>query len=250
MKVAIPILNNQISPCFDSAKKFEITTIEKSVVNDTQFVSCSTMGGVIRVRLLRLYEVQTLICNGIKNFYRNNLSAFGISVIPNVSKQKDEAINDFINGKLKFTDSRNSLSEYNKYVSHDGLVETARALFENNGYSVSTNCIEDSCLIDLVAKISCPVCGKNINVAICCGAQTYRPDQEIREFYHISKAQYDSRVYVYLNNPQIEKKCREYGIDLLSPGSSESIKSKTGKSLLPLLSNPIEGHEKAFYAYE
>jgi hypothetical protein len=94
--------------------------------------------------------------------------------------------------------------------------------------------------------MNCPVCGKQILVAICCGAQIYKADQEIEEFHHNTKTQYDARVYVYLMNPQLEKSCYDYGIEFLSPESTDKFLSQKGSSLIPILKRPIEGHEKAY----
>jgi hypothetical protein len=126
------------------------------------------------------------------------------------------------------------------------LVKWAKELFESHGYEVLPCHGEDTYLIDLIARLKCPLCKKNIEVAICCGAQTYRADQEIREFHHHARTHYNAFVYVYLTNPQLEKSCSEYGINFLSPeinqlGTKEKLKSK-----IPILKIPIEGHEKAF----
>jgi predicted Fe-Mo cluster-binding NifX family protein len=246
MNVAIPILNEQIAPCFDAAKTFQVIIIENDKIVSSRTVKCFAKEGFMRIRLLRLYEINALICNGIKSFYRDQLTAMGITVIPNVNSSKDDAVNLFLQDKLVEYNINQSITQEINLVSHENLVAWAKELFENKGYSVSAYQGDDSFLIDLVAKIKCPVCNKQITIAICCGAQTYNADQEIREFYHTAKTQYDTRVYVYLTNPKIEQSCDEYGIDFLSPEKLSQPVSSGNRSLLPLLSIPVEGHEKAF----
>ena len=246
MNVAIPRLNEFIAPCFEAAKCFEIISIKNGKLASTKTINCSASEGFFRIRLLQLHHVNTLICNGIKNFYRDHLLSLGISVIPNVNYSIGEAINLFLDGKLISSENSNFEVAECGSASHEDLVSWAKEIFEGNGYLVSS-CFEDeSFLIDLIARMKCPVCGKQIQVAICCGAQTYRADQEIREFHHSTKTQFDARVYVNLTNPKLAKSCSEYGIDFLSPETVESYLTNNSNSLIPVLQRPVEGHEKAF----
>ena len=73
MNVAIPKLNNNVAPCFEVAKAFEIIEIKNNNVVSSKTVDCPAGEGFKRVRLLHLHDIETLICNGIKEFYRNQL---------------------------------------------------------------------------------------------------------------------------------------------------------------------------------
>jgi hypothetical protein len=150
-----------------------------------------------------------------------------------------------LNGQLKSPDDRQKRIESNNIVSHEELTKWAQTLFESNGYSVSPCLDYDSSLVNLIAVMSCPICHKKIEVAICCGAQIYRVDQEIQEFHHLAKNRYDARVYVYLTNPQIAKSCNEYGITFISPEMTDLQLKGMKKSVIPILQKPIEGHENA-----
>jgi predicted Fe-Mo cluster-binding NifX family protein len=247
MNVAIPILNNQIAPCFEAARQFEIHSVQNKKIVSSKTIKCLANEAFIRIRLLRLYEVHTLICNGIKNFYRDQLIALGVSVIPNINKPVAVALDLFLHGELKFYVNTGITSECKQFVSHDDLVRWAEELFKDNGYSVSLLHDEDSYLIDLIAKLDCPVCGRQIKIAICCGAQIYKAEQEIKEFHHNTKTQFNARVYVYLMNPELEKSCSDYGIEFLSPESNLVGTEKIINPVIPILQRPVEGHEKAFY---
>ncbi len=246
MKVAIPELNDMIAPCFEAAKQFYIAIINNSKITHSETVRCYCSEGFMNIRILRLHKVHTLICNGIKSFYKDQLRAMGIQVIPNVNDSIQRSIDRFIKNELPCITSLNYNKCCSNAVSHDELVSWAKHLFENAGYKLSVFHEDNSFLIDLVAEIECPVCNKIIKVAVCCGAQTYRADQEIREFHHTTKTQYNARVYVYLTDPQLEKSCNEYGIDFLSPEIDCKEFKKGSKSLIPILNRPVEGHEKAF----
>ena len=246
MNLAIPILKNQIAPCFEAAKQFELVVIKNKRIISKRTVNCLSGEGFLRVRLLRLYEINSLICNGIKNFYRDQLLALGISVIPNINQSIEDALNNFLIGELKSIDNIHTDVHSSELVSHEDLVKWAKDLFTKKGYSVATYSEDESFLIDLVAKINCPVCNKEIKVAVCCGAQIYSAEQEIKEFHHTTKTQFDARVYVYLKNPALEKSCVDYGIDYLSPEKTDVKLKIQNKLIIPILSRPIEGHEKAF----
>lgn len=235
-----------ITSCFNAAKQFEIVVIKNKKILSSKSVKCFGSEEFQRVRLLRLYEIHTLICNGIKNFYRDQLLSIGINVIPNVNDSIKGALTRFLAGELDSYDSTQYEAKSNSIVSHDKLANWAKKLFEDNGYSVSSCTEHDSYLVDLVAEIQCPVCCKKIDVAICCGAQIYRVDQEIKEFHHIAKTRYNARVYVYLTDPQIAKSCDDYGINFISPEMNHIKYREKNKSIIPILQKPIEGHEKAF----
>ena len=246
MNVAIPVLHGQIAPCFEAAKQFQIVSTKNKKIITTRKVCCIVREGFIQVRLLRLNDVHTLICNGIKSFYKDQLSSMGIVVIPNINLSVANALDLFLAGKLKVPNTLQLDIQSNDFVSHEELVSWAEKFFSSKGYSVSIFPEDGSFLIDLVASINCPLCGKKIEVAICCGAQIYRADQEIKEFHHATKTQYDARVYVYLTNPLLEKSCDEYGIEFLSPEIIDKNFIGGSKNLIPILRRPVEGHEKAF----
>jgi len=246
MNVAIPRLNKFVAPCFEAAKCIEIFDVSNGIISSSKTIQCSASDAVFRIKLFQLYEIQTLICNGIKNFYLDQLKSAGVVVIPKINETVENAINLFLRGKLNESTTIELNAEIEDSVSHEDLVKWAKELFIENGYSVSSSSADESLLIDLVAKIKCPICGKQIEVAICCGAQTYRADQEIREFHHLARTQFDAHVYVYKTNPRLEKCCYEYGIDFLSPDKPDNMETCSNKTVIPILQIPIKGHEKAF----
>jgi len=246
MNIAIPKQNLAIASCFNAAKQFELVVIKNKRILSTKSVACEGSEDVQRVRLLRLHEIHTVICNGIKNFNRDQLLAIGINVISNVNDSVEGALNSFLAGELDLYNSTHHESGINNIVSHDELLAWAKKLFKDNGFSVSLCTEHDYCLVDLVAEIQCPLCCKKIDVAICCGAQIYRVDQEIKEFHYIAKTRYNARVYVYLSDPKIEKSCDDYGINFISPEMKHFNDRDENKSKIPILQKPIEGHEKTF----
>jgi predicted Fe-Mo cluster-binding NifX family protein len=244
MNVAIPKFNNNVAPCFEVAKAFEIIKIENDKVISSKTVDCPAGEGFKRVRLLHLFEIETLICNGIKEFYRHQLAAIGIAVIPDINDSIDQVLVRFIANELPVYKNDIIKSQDKFDVSHDDLISWARELFETNGYSVAVNPSKDTFLLDLIAEIQCPLCNKSIKVAVCCGGHTYRPDQEIKEFHHSVKSPYNVLAFIYIDSPQIAKSCSEYGIEFISPGKINLIKENSNAMDVPIFSGPIEGHDK------
>jgi len=212
----------------------------------SQTVSCTGCEGFGRIRLLQKYNVNVLICSGIKSFYRDLLESSGLTVIDNISIDADKALKRYLDGKIKLQNHKDNLDEFSCEIPHEDLVCWARELFESHGFSVTKLDEETLFPVDLVAAINCPVCRKQIKVAVCCGAHTYRADQEIREFHHLAASIYHAKVYVYPGNPRVKKSCREYNIQLIDPDSEGTNRDQTITDKIPLLEYPVTNHEKAF----
>jgi len=244
MKVAIPTLSSLIAPCFEAATTFFIATVSDQTIQDARTLTCEGSNGFRRVRLMRLHDVDTLVCNGIKNHYRDMLTASGLCVICRISVTVDQAIRDLIDGRL--AESRNAVdqSEVACAMPHCQLLEWAKELFIQNGYSVSSGPGEDAFPVDIVAETICPECHRPVRVAICCGAHAYRSITEITEFHHATRSDYHARVYISPANPTIESYCRDYGIELVDPGRTEISDRQTGGKRLPILKGAIHDHER------
>ena len=161
MNVAIPKINDTIASCFEVAKHFIIIEIENGKTLSSKIVECHGIEDFQRVRLLRLYEISILICNGINRFYRDQLSSLGINVIPNINGNIENAVKNFLEGKLYFTDQIHNTNQSDRIVSHDELIKWTKELFEEYGYIVIRTPDSNTSLIDLVAKLNCPVSKKD-----------------------------------------------------------------------------------------
>ncbi|MCK4462528.1 MAG: hypothetical protein KAW46_12035 [candidate division Zixibacteria bacterium] len=244
MKVAIPQLGPVIAPCFEAATTFFIASEVSGQLENIQTVKCIGSEGYRRVRLMRVHEVDTLICNGIKNLYRDMLVASGVRVISRISATVEQALADLRSGSLvasrQAPDSGDTVCD----MPRRELLEWARRLFEQRGYVVTLVPGEDAFLIDMIAEISCPQCGRPVRVAICCGAHAYRSTIEITEFHHNTRLDYHARVYVSPSNPTIETCCHDYGIELVDPSVDGAMDVETGSRRLPILKGQIRDHER------
>jgi len=245
-KVAIPILDEALAPCFEVARFFMICDISDPKEITTRIEKCVGCEGFGRVRFLQENDVSVLICNGIKSFYRDLLITSGIRVISNISLSANDALISFLANELKFDESAIALSPVLNPIPRDDLVCWARELFSSNGYRISEIEGPSHSLIDFVAEINCPVCGKLIRIAACCGAHTYNFAQEIKHFHYSTSANYQARVYIYAANSELVQTCREYDVELIDPEAEDDFMDKPAIGRIPILRNPVQGHEKAF----
>jgi predicted Fe-Mo cluster-binding NifX family protein len=245
MKIAIPTYKDDIAPCFEAACYFLIVATDGRRETSAKIVQCSDSGGIGRVRFLRDNDITTLICNGIKGHFRGMLQAAGVAVISNIGYPAREALDLYMNGKFGDRPEKILPSDYACGILLEDLICWTKDLFESSGYTIKCGTDTGPFPIDLIAEIPCPVCLNPIRVAICCGAHMYRPDKEIREFYHAAGSNYHVRVYVHPENSEMKSCCHEFGIELLDPYTDPSASSKSFASGLPLLQGVIEGHEKA-----
>jgi len=245
IKIAIPQLDDSVAPRFEAARSFLIAETSGGQILSTRIIECDGPEGYRRIRMLQIHRATVLICNGINSSYRDMLTVSGVTVVPKVSGRVDYALGRYLEGKLLPEENHSYEATERCAIPHTDLVNCARRLFEAHGYVVTLGPGPDSFLIDLVAEIPCPVCDRRVKVAICCGAHTYRADQEITEFHHATPTGYNARVYVSPPTPPIEKCCREYGIQLVDPAQVAETTDDLSTSLIPLLSGPVTDHEQA-----
>jgi predicted Fe-Mo cluster-binding NifX family protein len=246
MTVAIPQYLDDIAPCFEAANSFLISTTEEGEESSPKIVRCSLCDGLTQVRLMRENGVDVLVCNGIKRVFRDMLQNDGVMVITNITFPVEQALKMFYRGELKSCARPDAETDYCPRISLNDLICWAKDLFESHGYSVRSGPALAPFLIDLVAEIGCPQCGKKIRVAVCCGAHIYRGDQEIRQFHLSTGINYDARVYVHPATSELVECCREYGIGFIDPDSEPAPRKADARKYIPLLTSAIPGHETAF----
>ncbi|MBN2227712.1 MAG: hypothetical protein JW763_10140 [candidate division Zixibacteria bacterium] len=190
-------------------------------------------------------KAEVLICNGIKEFYRQLLQSSGVTVIDNVSLTITAALERYLEGNLRSGPHTEALTETSCQIPHKDIVCWARELFESHGYQVSLAKDKTTFPIDMIACMPCPMCGKTICVAVCCGAHMYRIDNEIREFHHRARATCQAEVYIHPSHPSVIKRCQEYGIQLIDPNAETANLDRVVAGRIPLLTRPIPGHENA-----
>ena len=245
-RIAMPILDESIAPCFEVARLFMISEIGNGRETLTKVENCAGCEGFGRVRFLQENHVDVLICNGIKSFYRDLLIASGIKVISDVNLPSNEALNRYASKNLQATKNTPACATFHGNIPHEDLVCWAKDLFGSHGYKVTALDSHASSLVDFIAEMKCPLCSKSVRVAVCCGAHSYNYSQELKHFHYSTSSNYHARVYVYSATEELSQSCREYDIELIDPESEDILPGNEAGNRFPILRNPIEGHEKAF----
>jgi len=101
MKVAIPLFGNWISPRFGFSPEMWILTIEKGKVVSQERISMAGLALPQWFNQLSSRGVDSIICGGIDGFCHRQLENLGISVIPEIAGEANEALSLFLNGKLQ-----------------------------------------------------------------------------------------------------------------------------------------------------
>jgi predicted Fe-Mo cluster-binding NifX family protein len=246
MIVAIPTYQGAVAPCFEVARTFYIIRVEDNRVCSETRIDAGGCEGFGRIQLLKDRHTDVLICNGIKRFYRDLLQATGILIVSEVSESIQTALADFLHGKLTPDNKPDDSLKFENDVPLDDLICWTRELFRAHGYAVSPGHERAPFPIDLIAEISCPICAKKIRVAICCGAHTYRPEQEIQLLHQVTTARYDAKVYVHNATAAVQKCCAQYGVELIDPDARFATRDQVTPGRIPLLQAVVAGHETAF----
>ena len=247
MKIAIPRFGQELAPCFEAATHFTIYLAQEQEVISSNVFVCHTDSPMERVRLLRQEKIDCLICSGISSFYKDIIKSEGRMVLDHVSGRVNEAIHSFLAGTLSVKERETDLAPPKRTINPVDLAAWTAKLFRENGYEIKIGSAE-TFPMDIVAEIICPLCGKSVKAAVCCGGHTYMMENEIREFYNAAGTNYDSKIYVHAAFPELEKLCEKYNIELLDPAEFKEhhYNKEYALKYIPILKKPVKGHEKAF----
>jgi len=245
MIVAITIFKDEIAPCFEAAKRFQVLEIEDSRIISKKHLECRAKGPIARLRLLKEAEVDVVICNGIRSFYKDMLEAENRVVYKDVTGKIKKALDLFLSGEISRAAKSRPEDQAPCLFEMGELVQMTGEYFARHGYEVSDDEFEFP--VDMLATIKCPKCKKPIRVAICCGGHLFSWEKEIRELRSISE-NFDAAVYVHAAQKPVARACRDFKINLLDPWILENEEKKKKSSPLPILRLPVKGHEKAYQA--
>ena len=102
MKIAVTYENGKVFQHFGHTKEFKVYDVEDGKVIDAQVVGTYGSGHGALAGMLSLRKVDVLICGGIGAGAQTALAEAGIKLYGGVSGNTDDAVNDFLSGKLEF----------------------------------------------------------------------------------------------------------------------------------------------------
>ena len=100
MKLAITYDNGQVFQHFGKTEAFKIYDIVEGKVGASMVMSTNGQGHGALAGLLRGLGISVLICGGIGPGAQDALASLDITVIPGITGDVDQAVQDFVDGKL------------------------------------------------------------------------------------------------------------------------------------------------------
>lgn len=100
MKLAITYDNGQVFQHFGKTQQFKIYDIQQGKVGPSLVTGTGGQGHGALAGLLRALGISVLICGGIGPGAQEALKSLDITVIPGITGDVDQAVQDFVDGKL------------------------------------------------------------------------------------------------------------------------------------------------------
>jgi len=100
MRIAIPYLQNRISPVFDVAARILLVDIDNGQEKRRNLRTIVHSDSLARAQYVSQFGVQVLICGAISWRLENALSSIGVQVIACICGPVDDVLKAFLNGKL------------------------------------------------------------------------------------------------------------------------------------------------------
>jgi len=102
MIVAVTFEDGKIFQHFGKTSQFKFYTVSDNSVTKAEVVGTEGKGHGELVGFLKEHGAEVLICGGLGEGAKNALSESGIKVYAGVEGETDQAIIDFVIGKLKY----------------------------------------------------------------------------------------------------------------------------------------------------
>lgn len=100
MKLATTYENGQIFQHFGKTQQFKIYDIQEGKVGFSMVTSTGGQGHGALAGFLRMLGISVVICGGIGPGAQDALAQLDITVIPGITGDADQAVADFLAGKL------------------------------------------------------------------------------------------------------------------------------------------------------
>ena len=100
MKLAVTYDNGQVFQHFGKTQQFKIYDIQDGKVGPSLVTGTGGQGHGALAGLLRGLGISVLICGGIGPGAQEALKRLDITVIPGITGDVDQAVQDFVDGKL------------------------------------------------------------------------------------------------------------------------------------------------------
>jgi len=98
--ILVPVFNQRISSRLDCTENFRVVKVDKNIIKDIESVQFVAKNNLEKLNLILSLKPDTIICNGLTELYKNELSKSNVNVIPWIHGRFVDVVNDYLNGKL------------------------------------------------------------------------------------------------------------------------------------------------------
>ena len=102
MKIAVTYENGNVFQYFGHTKQFKLYEIENNQIKMEQIVDTNGQGHGALADFLKDKKVEILICGGIGGGAKSALNLAGIQIFGGVSGNAEDAVKNYLAGKLNF----------------------------------------------------------------------------------------------------------------------------------------------------
>lgn len=102
MKIAVTYTNELVEQHFGQTTEFKTYTIENGKIINQEFISTAGYAHGTLVDLLKLNNIDTLICGGLGGGAKTLITQAGIKLVPGVTGKADAAISSYLKNTLEF----------------------------------------------------------------------------------------------------------------------------------------------------
>ena len=102
MKIAVTYENGNVFQHFGHTKQFKLYEIENNQIKMEQIVDTNGQGHGALADFLKDKKVEILICGGIGGGAKSALNLAGIQIFGGVSGNAEDAVKNYLAGKLNF----------------------------------------------------------------------------------------------------------------------------------------------------
>ena len=98
--ILIPVFNERVSSRLDCTEYFLLIKMNDKIILNKETIKIITKNQLEKLNVILSMKPDTVICNGLTEFFKNEFLKNSINVIPWVHGQYEDVIENFIKGNL------------------------------------------------------------------------------------------------------------------------------------------------------
>lgn len=122
MRIGVTYENGEIFQHFGHAEQFKLYDVENGKIKRTQVIDTNGQGHGALASVLTGADVEVLICGGIGAGAQNALADAGIRLYGGVSGNADEAVQNYIAGRLNYNPEVHCIHIMNKSIPVENII--------------------------------------------------------------------------------------------------------------------------------